>query len=504
MSFGFITEDGWPSCTADELDFSVIPGTTESVGLQRGQPNTVLKAFMADLNRCVESLYNGRGSQDEGGWTATNSVPTSNHLGGTAFDYNWLDHPMGPKVPDPAAGWQWSQIIGGPEEPMIRKLLAYYTYKGLQLVWWANDWDSPHDSMHFQMGYGTHGDDRVQQFIDECIDPATGFSRFLEHGGVSAGDAGDTLAQAMLGHPGVDYQAMAPLFAAFCTEADATTTLRIAMAAAQLGEESGGLFWMEEIADGSEYEGREDLGNTQPGDGPRFKGRGPIQLTGRNNYTKFSQWAYDNHRDMCPTPTTFVDHPELVSEFDNGFLAAAYYWVTHNLNDFADRSDVLGATKVINGGTHGLQDRQFRYDTCIKMGERLLQLAQQDEDEMSGWNQELVNRAMVLLENIAGVQRPSRSGFRWPGEGPVDTCAGFAWAADGNEHMDLTIKLAEYGHTESIALLMAIAADTDPDRVKDTELAKLILAKKKPTEAQKAAATAYVQSWLDAEKAATK
>lgn len=429
MSFGFITEDGWPSCTADELDFSDIPGTTENVGLQRGQPNTILKAFMAELNRSVESMANGRGSQDEGGWTGTNSVPTSNHLGGTAFDYNWEDHPMGPKVPDPAAGWQGSAITGWlPEEPFVRKLLEYFTYKGLQLVWWANDWNSPHDSMHFQMGYGTHGDDRVQQFIDECIDPATGFSRFAEHGGVSPGDAGDTLAQAMLGHPGVNYQDMAPLFAQFCAEAGCTTTLRIAMAAAQLGEESGGLYWMEEIASGAEYEGNAQLGNTFPGDGPRFKGRGPIQLTGRNNYGKFSQWAYANHSDMCPNERYFVDHPELVSEFDVGFLAAAYYWVSHNLNSFADNGDVVGATKVINGGDHGLQDRQHRYQTCIQMGDRLLELLGQD-DWMT--NPDVVKMITEIHRETVEQKSPSRSFMAEDGN-PIDTPLGIAWNTDAN------------------------------------------------------------------------
>src|SRR5215218_322267 len=151
-----MTENGWPDL--DDTERNPIPGTDVVVPLQRGQANRVLKAFMADLNRYVESVYNSRGGSDEGGWTQFNSVPTSNHLGGTAFDYNWTDHPL--HVKD--GGWNWSEIVQGNEVPRVRELLRYYTIDGLALVYWGNDWRSPIDSMHFQMGYNTYGDPRVQ------------------------------------------------------------------------------------------------------------------------------------------------------------------------------------------------------------------------------------------------------------------------------------------------------------------------------------------------------
>jgi hypothetical protein len=76
-----ITENNWPSCGAAQCDKSPIPGTSINLPLQQGQPATIMKAFAADYHVYIESLYNG--ASDEGGWTPTNSVATSNHLGGT-------------------------------------------------------------------------------------------------------------------------------------------------------------------------------------------------------------------------------------------------------------------------------------------------------------------------------------------------------------------------------------------------------------------------------------
>ena len=128
------------------------------------------------------------------------------------------------------------------------------------------------------------------------------------------------------------------------------TPLRCAHFLAQLAHESGGFRWMEELASGDAYEGRNDLGNAEPGDGRRYKGRGPIQLTGRANYRKFGRLiGIDLER-----------HPEIAAIPSIGLWTACVYWDVNFLNALADRDDIDGITRRINGGLNGLQDRKER------------------------------------------------------------------------------------------------------------------------------------------------
>lgn len=124
--------------------------------------------------------------------------------------------------------------------------------------------------------------------------------------------------------------------------------LRLAHFMAQLVHESGSFQFMEEIASGEKYEGRANLGNTEPGDGKRFKGRGPIQITGRANYRTFGRKiGIDIER-----------HPEIAAAPSIGLHLALEYWRDRKLNERADADDVVGITKRINGGTNGLADRK--------------------------------------------------------------------------------------------------------------------------------------------------
>ena len=126
------------------------------------------------------------------------------------------------------------------------------------------------------------------------------------------------------------------------------TPLRAAHFVAQVGHETASFLYMEEIADGSAYEGRADLGNTQPGDGRRFKGRGLIQLTGRANYSAYSK---DCGVDYVANPMTVATDPFVCVD------VAGWYWNKRNINRLADRDDVKAVTKAINGGFNGLDDR---------------------------------------------------------------------------------------------------------------------------------------------------
>lgn len=108
---------------------------------------------------------------------------------------------------------------------------------------------------------------------------------------------------------------------------------------ATLLHETGGFRWLEEIASGDDYEGRRDLGNTQPGDGRRFKGRGFIQLTGRANYARAGkELALD-----------LLQKPELAAEVDSAARIACWFWVTRGCNKFAEDGNFKRTQIIVNG-----------------------------------------------------------------------------------------------------------------------------------------------------------
>lgn len=149
------------------------------------------------------------------------------------------------------------------------------------------------------------------------------------------------------------HEPIARCFARF----EVTTPLRQAHFLAQIGHESGELRFQEEIASGAAYEGRADLGNSQSGDGKRFKGRGLIQLTGRYNYAKFGE-ALGRADEIMATPTVVAE------DLDLCVGVAGWYWSDRGLNADADRDDLMRVTKVINGGVNGIADRRRLLERC--------------------------------------------------------------------------------------------------------------------------------------------
>lgn len=126
---------------------------------------------------------------------------------------------------------------------------------------------------------------------------------------------------------------------------------RVAAFIAQLGHESGQLRYVREIwgptPTQAKYEGRVDLGNTQAGDGSKYRGRGLIQITGRANYAACGEALGLN----------LITQPELLELPQYAAMSAAWFWKQNGLNDLADRDQFNTITRRINGGLNGLQDR---------------------------------------------------------------------------------------------------------------------------------------------------
>ena len=143
------------------------------------------------------------------------------------------------------------------------------------------------------------------------------------------------------------------------------TAQRTAAFIAQLAHESGEFRWMEEIWGPTDAQRRYEppgilalrLGNTEAGDGNRFKGRGPIQITGRFNYAKYGALL----------GVDLVAHPELAAAPETAFATAGLYWQSNGLNELADADDFVKITRRINGGTNGLEDRQKYHALALRV-----------------------------------------------------------------------------------------------------------------------------------------
>ena len=136
---------------------------------------------------------------------------------------------------------------------------------------------------------------------------------------------------------------------------------RIAAFIAQIGHESGQLRYVKEIWGPTKaqarYEGRSDLGNNQPGDGSRFRGRGLIQITGRDNYMACGGGL----------GLDLIKQPELLEKPHHACMSAAWFWASRGLNTMADAGQFDKITQRINGGQNGAADRQALYARALKV-----------------------------------------------------------------------------------------------------------------------------------------
>lgn len=157
------------------------------------------------------------------------------------------------------------------------------------------------------------------------------------------------------GLSGTKAQDWYPHVAKACVEFGITTPTRIAAFLAQVGHESGSFVYTREIwgptAAQQRYEGRADLGNWEPGDGSRYRGRGLIQITGRANYQAVSDGL----------GVDFVGNPALLEQPEYAAMSAAWWWANNGCNDLADSGDFERLTRRINGGLNGYADRVARW-----------------------------------------------------------------------------------------------------------------------------------------------
>lgn len=158
-----------------------------------------------------------------------------------------------------------------------------------------------------------------------------------------------------------------PFFQTFLKQSGIDTPQRIGAFFAQIGEESINLSDVTENSSGAEYEGRDDLGNTEPGDGVKFKGRGLIQTTGRSGYLATSRLLFGND--------SLLITPSLLEQPEYAVRSAGMFWSRiKNINPVCDMPETWiksgphhynkfqWITILVNGGLNGYDTRLANYN----------------------------------------------------------------------------------------------------------------------------------------------
>lgn len=202
------------------------------------------------------------------------------------------------------------------------------------------------------------------------------------------------LTEAMLRKISKTKSPKANLLAAIVAIAPEYKPHQLAHVLAQVMHESGGLRFDREVwgptAAQKRYEGRKDLGNTQKGDGSKFRGYGPIQVTGRANTTAFRDWC----RKRGLNPPDFVAKPELIATSPWAGWSVVWYWETRGLNKYADINDIEMVTRKVNGGLNGYEDRLSYYDRAA------LVLLDREPTDLKGFQKS----AKLNVDGVSGPQ----------------------------------------------------------------------------------------------------
>jgi len=420
------SEDGWPLVDQDGCNWVTIPGTNPpvSIQIQKGEPTAVLRAWEADWNAYIEPLRDA----DTACWTEGNSVlgqpgrnNGSNHLGGTATDSNWSSH----RFQISYDGFNQAQIV------TMREMLDFYEGN----VFWAQDWDSPKDCMHSQMGYGTYdsANDRpsakVQDFINRKIRP-DGFSTFRR---------GNAPPQPVSKQ---DQYALAVLNEG---RRRGISPRGIQIAFATVFVESNWKMYANSSVPESMALPHDAVGHDHDSIG-LFQQRCPM-------------WGPANVL-MNPALSAglFFDHLAAL-DYDSPAHSPGFYAQAVQRSAFPDRYDQRF------GDAAGLYNRlagaPIPQPPPIPTGGFLMALTDAQQQE--------------LYDAVCG-RRPSLSPLRPPGDTSTYTMRDMVDFADGSVHVLVAALAAKLGHPATLALLEQDASTTLMDRPDDKDLATAILA----------------------------
>jgi len=220
----------------------------------------------------------------------------------------------------------------------------------------------------------------------------------------TSGDLAATLANAMGNALSLDeYRRLLPGFLEGLRQAECTNELRVAQYIAQTGHESCGLLYRTELADGWAYEGRADLGNCQPGDGPRYRGHGYLQITGRGNHRAVSEWAFS--KGLVATPTWWEDNPDDLASEQWAAVGASWYWTVARpqINAMCDSGDIEGVTRAINGGLNGYDDRVNRYNHALPLAGQFIPAVLETGDAFMALTDDEQRELLDLLRRVAAL-----------------------------------------------------------------------------------------------------